>query len=118
MIKNLMEIENEIEQFRNENPLDEIASEVIELAVYDYDINENEILGYINPKTPIFTAERWNDEKYYGCNLYADIDDNLTLLETYDDLDEINGKELANNVQISIEDGFAAGATYYIVPSN
>ena len=118
MMKNLMEIEDEIEKFRNKNPLDEEPSEVIELVTNDYEIDGNETLGYINEKTPIFTAERWTDDKYYGCNLYANMDDNLTLLETYDDADEITGKELARNVQISIEDGFAAGATYFIVPSN
>lgn len=96
--------------------------QVMQLVRTDYnDDNEPdgvETICYINARTPLFCSEHWIGANYYGCNLYAVVDGKIVLLETYDDEDDITGKELASNVIQSIKDGFTAGATYYNVPSN
>lgn len=94
---------------------EKIIRETKVMQLVDY---EKETLCFITPETPLFAASHRQGVKYLGCNLYALIDSKLTLLETYDDVDNITGKELCDNVIESIRKGFDAGATYYIMPAN
>lgn len=86
-----------------------------EMRLVDY---KRKTIAYITSDTPLMCHQRGTDLKFYGYNLNAVIDNELVLLETYDDDEDITGRELCENAITSIKDGFTAGATYFIIPSN
>lgn len=79
---------------------------------------DGETIAMITHESPLFCAEHWISTKYYGCNLYTIIGETMVLLETYDDTDEITGRELGANVIENIKNAITAGASYYVIPSN
>jgi hypothetical protein len=89
------------------------ATQIITLIDY-----EEETLCHITPETPLYCAEHWIGAIYYGCNLYAVVDEKTILLETYDDTDGITGKELGERAIQTIRDGFKTGIRMLKVPAN
>ena len=85
------------------------------MQLVDY---EGEPIACITPETPLFATQHFDGIKYRGWNLYAVVGEEMQLIETYDDTDEITGKQLADNVIESIKDGFAWGVEYYEIPAN
>ena len=95
-----------------------LAETIVTAQIMHLVDSDKETLCYITPETPLFATQHFEGIKYRGCNLYAVIGEEMTLIETYDDEDEITGKELAENVIQSIKDAFAWGVEYYEVPAN
>lgn len=86
------------------------------MLLVDY---ERDPISYIDKNTILFIRPQYDGVKFYGYNVILINEYGLEILiETYDDSDDITGRELAENVIDSIRKGLECGATYYIVPEN